>query len=73
MRGFRVCGIIGLCWLLPALLGADVPSFYLSTDRIFSSKDEVVVKVESKDLKNVDLRIYQIKNPQDFFLRQKNV
>ena len=65
--------VLLLVLLIPFAVPAAIPSFYLSTDRIFSSKDEVFVKVESRSLRKLDLRVYQVKNPRRFFLRQKKV
>ena len=55
---------------VPAL--AAQPSFYLSTDRIFSSHEDVILRVEGKELRQLDVRVYKIEDPLAFFTRQAN-
>jgi len=51
---------------------AAQPSFYLSTDRIFSSRDDVVLRVEGDKLRRLSVRVYRIEEPLAFFTRQEN-
>ena len=51
---------------------ADMPSFYLSTDKLFTTSEDAVVKIESRDVKALDVRVYRITDPDGFFQRQEN-
>lgn len=61
--------LIGLA-LVPFTAEAAQPSFYLATDRIFSSSEDAVVRVEGRELSEISLRVYRVSNPLAFFSSQ---
>ncbi|HPH01434.1 MAG TPA: MG2 domain-containing protein [Spirochaetota bacterium] len=66
-----VYALIGLVVLAGAAQAAQ-PSFYLATDRIFSSAEDAVVRVEGREIDQISLRVYRITDPLAFFSGQDN-
>lgn len=54
------------------VLTSEEPRFYISTDKIFSPGDDCYVTVECRFLDNIDIRVYQLHDPNEFFLSQEN-
>lgn len=59
--------------LVPGLPRAQQPLFYISTEKIYSPGEEARVTVEARGLEYVDLRVYQIPDPLQFFLDQQDL
>jgi len=57
---------------ISAAAQAAQPTFYLSTDRIFASNEDAVLRVEGRAITNLSVRIYKIDDPLAFFRRQEN-
>jgi uncharacterized protein YfaS (alpha-2-macroglobulin family) len=57
---------------ISAAAQAAQPTFYLSTDRIFASNEDAIVRVEGRQISDLSMRIYRITDPLAFFKRQEN-
>lgn len=58
---------------LTALQGFSAQLFYLSTEKTFSPSETKRVKIESgMGVKALNIRVYKINNPQNFFMAQKD-
>jgi uncharacterized protein YfaS (alpha-2-macroglobulin family) len=73
MKRARIIVLAILCLAATGtLVHAAQPSFYLSTDRIFSSQEDVILRVEGRDLRQLALRVYKIEDPLAFFTSRPN-
>lgn len=67
---FRVLLLIGVLGIFTPMFGAQ---FYLSTEKSFMETEKAEVKIESRSMKSVNVRLYKVPDPQKFIKSRKNI